>query len=216
MFTNLFYRVQSKVRSLLRLGQAVIRGGSSKPLYPNSQSDGLKVHLGAGPINLQGWVNVDARADSHIHLQAEGFDLDEFTDGAISEIYMCHVLEHFSVAESELVLGKLHRKLKTGGVLRLSVPDFDKLVDVYLANSRRLGSVSQALLGGQDYEYNFHKSLYTPSFLKDLLGSCGFADPVEWTAKEDFGVDLEDWSEKKYITPKSVSHISLNLKARKA
>jgi len=68
MFTNLFYRVQSKVRSLLRRVQSVTRGGSSKPLYLNSHSDGLKVHLGAGPINPQGWVNVDARSDSHIHL----------------------------------------------------------------------------------------------------------------------------------------------------
>lgn len=174
------------------------------------------MHLGAGPINIQGWINIDARLDSHIHLQSDGFDLHEFADGALSEIYMCHVLEHFSFEESGAILRNMHRKLKVGGVLRLSVPDFDKLIAVYHANENNLEFVKKALMGGQDYQYNYHKSVYNHALLSGLLISCGFQGLETWSAQEDFGIDLGDWSGKDLSTPKGGFPISLNIKALKS
>jgi predicted SAM-dependent methyltransferase len=173
------------------------------------------VHLGAGPINIQGWINIDARSDSHIHLQSDGFDLNEFADGALSEIYMCHVLEHFSFEESKDILRNLHKKLKVGGVLRLSVPDFDRLIAVYHSNGNDLEFVKKALMGGQDYMYNYHKSIYNNALLANLLLSCGYSAPEEWSTQEDFGIDLGDWSSNKLSTPGGYFPISLNIKALK-
>ena len=30
-------------------------------VFPDNKTNGLKIHLGSGEINLQGWVNIDAR-----------------------------------------------------------------------------------------------------------------------------------------------------------
>lgn len=216
MKLNVIYKIRGKLESLRGRMQSWLRGGVSQPLYPQSSSGGLRVHLGAGPINIQGWINVDARAGSHIHLQSDGFGLQEFADGALSEIYMCHVLEHFSFDESKEILKNMHKKLKVGGVLRLSVPDFDRLIAVYHANENNLEFVKKALMGGQDYEYNYHKSIYNNALLSDLLLSCGYRGLEAWTNHEDFGIDLGDWSGKNLSTPGGNFPISLNIKALKS
>lgn len=192
-----------------------LRQNHDKPvtIYAKSQSPGLKVHLGAGPINIQGWINVDARAYEHTHLVATDFELEQFADGAISEIYMCHVLEHFSFVEAEMLLKNLRRKLREGGMVRISVPCFDKLVAVYSDNQFDLEIIKYALMGGQDYEYNFHKSVYNKKNLERLFEMCGYSGVTEWNTIEDFGVDLGDWSSRSFAPPKEMRQISLNLKA---
>ena len=77
------------------------------PVFTNNKKDGLKIHLGAGNINLQGWVNIDAQASSHIHIVDSSLLFDEFTDGSISVFYLCHILEHFTFKEAEILLGRI-------------------------------------------------------------------------------------------------------------
>jgi predicted SAM-dependent methyltransferase len=181
-------------------------------IYAAKISNGLKVHLGAGPVNIQGWINVDARGYDHTHLVAKDFDLAEFSDGSISEIYMCHVLEHFSFAEAESILRHFKRKLCVGGVIRISVPSFDQLVAVYLEGNNNLDLIKLALMGGQDYEFNFHKSIYNYLSLMEMLEACGYMDVKSWDTIADFGVDLGDWSNKSFPSSKGPLMISLNLK----
>lgn len=211
---NIIYKLKYKIISAIKwIGLKIY--GISRPIYSSHSNSGLKIHLGAGTINIQGWVNIDARDASHIHLQSKGFDLNEFNDGSISEIYMCHVLEHFSFAETKLILKKLHQKLRRGGVLRLSVPDFDQLIAIYYATDKNLEIIKMALMGGQDYEFNYHKAVFNERLLTDLLISCGFKDVQIWNTKDDFGTDLGDWSNKGFDTPKGNISISLNIKSLK-
>ena len=182
------------------------------PVYTKPNKVGLKVHLGAGPVNIQGWINVDARAYDHTHIVAEGFELAEFSDRSISEIYMCHVLEHFSFVEAETLLRNIKRKLCIGGVLRISVPCFDKLIAVYTDGKNDLDLIRLAIMGGQDYEFNFHKSIYNDASLARLLEACGYVDITNWDTQSDFGVDLGDWSSKSFPSLSGSRSISLNLK----
>ena len=208
-------KLKRKLRTLKERLLLSAIGGGSLPVFPLTDGTGLRIHLGAGPINLQGWINVDARSDSHIHLKSEGFGLSEFSNDGVSEIYMCHVLEHFSFEETKEVLETFREKLKRGGVLRLSVPDFDRMVEAYHANGNDIETVKFALMGGQDYVYNYHKSVYNHDLLCNLLVECGFGQPTVWTTEVDFGVDLGDWSNKGFDTPNGFVPVSLNIKAMK-
>lgn len=199
-----------------RFGLSIKNRNRPDVVYSENPTNGLRVHLGAGPVNIQGWVNVDARAYEHTHLVAKNFELVEFADGTISEIYMCHVLEHFSFAEAETLLRNLKRKLCIGGVIRISVPCFDKLIAVYADSKNDLDLIKLAIMGGQDYEFNFHKSIYNNESLVRLLKTCGYIDIMEWDTKTDFGVDLGDWSNKSFPSPSGPQMISLNLKGRNA
>ncbi len=182
------------------------------PIYTKHSVSGLKVHLGAGEINLQGWINVDARPKQHVHLISEGFDLDQFADKAIEEIYMCHVLEHFSFKEAEALLMKLKVKLRNGGVIRISVPNIDRLIDIYMASNRNLDKIKYALMGGQDYQFNYHKSVYNEAVLRGVLEKCGFIHVTTWEAQVDFGVELGDWSTGTFSTEIGPIPVSVNLK----
>ena len=184
----------------------------SLPVYVKSLSSGLKVHLGSGPINLQGWVNIDVRSASHVHLQSNGFELSEFADGAISEIYLCHVLEHFSFDEAKSLLKSLKIKMQNGGVIRISVPSFDKLIEIYESCGSDINMVKFALMGGQDYQHNFHKSIYNLRSLRELLEHCGYSNIKEWETLVEFGAELGDWSSRTFGTANGRLPISLNLK----
>lgn len=186
------------VRSWIRWQRAAATNArKAPPIFPVSAAthpNGLKVHVGAGEINLQGWINVDARPFGHIHSRTTSLALDEFTDGAIAAIYMCHVLEHLSFDESLALLKAFQRKLCSGGVLLLSVPDFDALVRIYGASNNDLETIKHALMGGQGYEYNFHKSVYNRAALEKLLGDAGFRDISLWRTEDEFGQQIGDWS----------------------
>jgi hypothetical protein len=71
-------------------------------------------------------------------------------------------------------------------------------------------------MGGQDYEYNFHKCVFNHAALADLLAAHGFECIEEWNTLDEFGVHLGDWSETGFQTPKGEFQISLNMKAVKA
>jgi predicted SAM-dependent methyltransferase len=216
MQNYLFEKLKKKIQTRLYKLHNYFRCGVAKCINPAAHTSGLKVHLGCGPINIQGWINIDGRDATHIHLHSNGFELNEFTDGSISEIYMCHVLEHFSFSQTNELLKTMHRKLKFGGVLRLSVPDFDLLVEIYTANGKNLELIKMALMGGQDYDYNFHKGVFNKTILSKLLSSTGFSEIKSWDTIEDFGVDLSDWSNKLFITPNGNFPVSLNIKAVKS
>jgi predicted SAM-dependent methyltransferase len=128
---------------------------------------------------------------------------------------MCHVLEHFSLQEVDSLVAKFYEKLAKGGILRLSVPDFDKLVTVYQAEENDLSTIKMALVGGQDYEFNFHKSVFNEKSLRNTLTLAGYGDIQLWVTEEDFGTNLGDWSNKEFVTANGNFPISLNIKATK-
>jgi hypothetical protein len=70
-----------------------------------------------------------------------------------------------------------------------------------------------ALMGGQDYKYNFHKAVFNKALLSSLLMSCGFVSVQTWSTQEDFGIDLGDWSNRGFDTPTGNIPVSLNIKA---
>ena len=206
---NIYKKIVEKSKAQI---WAWVNSDRPLPVYVAPMSPGLKVHLGSGPVNIQGWINVDARSNAHVHVVSDGFDLREFADGAIAEIYLCHVLEHFSFEEAKALLKNLKLKMREDGIIRISVPSFDRLIEIYKLSGADIKKIKFALMGGQDYQYNFHKSVYNLKSLRELLESCGYTNVLEWDTLADFGVDLGDWSNGIFNTKKGAIAISLNLK----
>lgn len=193
----------------------VIRNfNQSIPVYTNQNPKGLKIHLGCGNINLQGWLNVDARKFKHVHLISDGFDLSKFKKNSVAEFYLCHVLEHFSFLESKDILKKIYNLLEPGGLIRVSVPDVEKLFKLY-NKQKKLNVIKNAIMGGQNYPNDFHKSIYDYKELKNILESINFKNIRSWKTKDVFGQSIGDWSDGVYRYNMRNYYISLNLIGKK-
>ena len=187
------------------------------PTQPPSNLAGkLKIHLGAGDVFIPGYINVDARDLPNIHLSKDNLLLDEFSDESIGEIYACHVLEHISHLELDGLLSHFRKKLCNGGVIRLSVPDFEALAQAYVTGGKDLQPIYRALMGGQEYKTNFHYSVFDKRFLSELLERNGFNDIRAWNTKDVFGGSIGDWSDQTIPYSGQQIHVSLNIEARKS
>ena len=91
----------------------------------------MKLHLGCGEKKIKGFINVDIREDVHPDLIDDVCTLLTIKDNSIDLIYACHVLEHLGRHEYMKVLERWYNVLTKGGVLRIAVPDFEKVVNYY-------------------------------------------------------------------------------------
>jgi predicted SAM-dependent methyltransferase len=187
-----------------------------RPRLPKLPDGALRLHLGCGKINHPGFVNIDAIPRRHVHYVQAVDRLGRFRDGSVELVYACHVLEHFSHLQVPQVLREWARVLKPGGKLCLSVPDFERLLDIYHDSGNDVDSIINALMGGQEYAYNYHRVIFTHAYLSKLLLAAGFSRVYAW-APDDGGLghDINDWSRRPLMVMGRPYPVSLNLEAEK-
>lgn len=152
-----------------------------------------KLHLGCGMSPIDGFINVDAVKLPGVDLKCGLHKLlDYFPPESISEIYICHTLEHISWLEIPLYLEQFKTLLKPGGILRISVPDISKLMDISKRDNLSFKNIKllQGILGGgQEHYYNFHKAFFWPDLLQRLLADEGFSEIREYPITPHFAGD---------------------------
>ena len=176
----------------------------------------MKLHLGCGKRYIPGFVHIDAVEYPHVDHVATIDNLGFIADDTIDLIYTCHVLEHFRRKDVGRVLREWHRVLQPGGTMRIAVPDFARLCEVY-QRTQDIGLVIGSIFGRQDYLYNIHYNIFDEPSLSKLLLECGYVEPrrYDWRKTEHAGID--DFSQA-YLPHMDKEHgllISLNMEATK-
>ena len=136
-----------------------------------STASPLKVMLGAGPSQYDGWLQTD-KDIFDVTLPEDWSTL--FTPNSIDSLLSEHMLEHLSEDEARTTLAECYRYLKPQGLFRLAVPDGNRRDPAYVKE------VAPPNDG--------HKMLYTIDSLTAMLQSVGFATtPLEYfDAQEQF------------------------------
>ena len=205
-----------KFRKKLKLRLSFAKRRLVKPSLPKNHDGKVLVHIGCGKKNSPEFINVDARPFAHVHIVTDDItSLPDFSDGTVDLVYMCHILEHIKRNDLKDVLSEMKRVLKDGGVLRLSVPDFDKLIDVYNDSGKDINTISRQLMGGQDNEYNIHYSVFNHQRLSELLKEVGFKKIVSWDPDTCRYHNFKDRASRKMKANGKEHMISLNLEASK-
>lgn len=153
----------------------------------------MKLHLGSGNKRIPGFKNVDIRNDVDTDIVADVCDLYMIHNRSVDEIYFCHGMEHLTYDGAARALKEWRRVLVGGGRLRLSVPDFDKLVQLY--GRRGLDKHVRAMIcGGMDYEHNIHYSVWTYDVLEHFLSEAGYSGIRRYDPADFLPGNYFDWS----------------------
>ncbi|GHV57444.1 hypothetical protein FACS189460_4020 [Deltaproteobacteria bacterium] len=94
----------------------------------------VKLHLGCGTNYFGDWLNIDNNSDNNIEKYDLHLDFSQglpLADNCADFIYSEHLLEHLEIEAALRLLKDCLRVLKPNGVMRLAMPDLDKVVGYY-------------------------------------------------------------------------------------
>ena len=137
------------------------------------------------------WETLDVISDNNPNIIADIAEpLTMICDEVYDIIYASHVIEHVPWFKTIDCLKELYRILKPNGVIEIWVPDFQKLIAAYHDNElikkdgwykHNPAKDPMVWLNGRIFTYgpgeeNWHKSVFTSTYLSDCLYAAGFKD----------------------------------------
>ena len=91
-----------------------------------------KLQIGAGTNLLPGWLNTNYFPWERNVLHLDATKTFPFEDQSFDYIFSEHMIEHITYTQGLQMLKECHRILKPNGKIRLSTPDFQFLIDLYI------------------------------------------------------------------------------------
>lgn len=96
-----------------------------------------RLHLGCGSVLAPPpWLNIDLGVQPTAGVHVAAFDLTRTPwprqGGSVECVYGEHVLEHFDEVDGMRLLAEILRVLEPGGMVRFSMPDLDKVIDIFV------------------------------------------------------------------------------------
>lgn len=153
----------------------------------------IKLHVGCGNVRINGYINVDLVHSPAVDVLNDVRTLDGIYADSIDVIYACNVLEHFKRFEYPIVLQRWLGVLKKGGILRLSVPDFEALCKYYM-KTKDLDGIYPAIFSCQGKQFSFHYWGWDFDTLKRDLELVGFKKVKRYDRTKTEHADVRDWS----------------------
>ena len=178
----------------------------------------IKVHLGCGKRDFgPDWFHVDG--SNFPHVTSNDIVNLPFEKNSVDVIYASHVLEYFDREEATEVLGKWYSVLKNEGVIRLAVPDFEIISELYNSKRYDLNSFVGPLYGKMEMagENIYHKTTYDFNSLKQKLSSVGFYSIMryDWRTTEHSEIDDHSQAYLPHMNKETGTLISINVEAKK-
>ena len=178
-----------------------------------------KVHIGCGKRDFgKEWYHIDG--SDYPHIRSHDITKLPFEDDSLDLIYASHVLEYFDREEVINVLNEWKRCLKNGGTLRLAVPNFEAMANLYITQNVSLDRFIGPIFGKWQMtptECIYHKTVYDYESLEGILDKVGFKNARLWDWRKTEHSHFDDYSQA-YIPHLDKDNgvlISLNMEAQK-
>ena len=161
----------------------------------------MRLNLGSGISGYRpGWKNIDIFPGFN---PDECYDVSEGIreeDSTADEILMGDFLEHIQYAKTNFVLKESYRVLKSGGVIRISVPDMEKVMPLWLRQKGMDLGLTMLIWGqqgtviGSNFIHDSHFNGFTEASLKKVLEDVGFRDVKRTSINRTwFELAMEAW-----------------------
>lgn len=160
---------------------------TSGPLEQNipQGDDKVKLNIGSFTVMLHhGWINTDivnltrfASENGYRFLQMDSSKPLPVQDGIVDFIVSSHMLEHITWEEGLQFLQECFRIMKPGAVMRIAVPDTERLIELY--KNKWLGVLDEMNLNAAKY------STQSPKFWSYLFD--GHRIAYDWESLSQIG-----------------------------
>ncbi|HEX4954376.1 MAG TPA: methyltransferase domain-containing protein [Thermoanaerobaculia bacterium] len=136
----------------------------------------VRLHIGSGDKRLDGWVNIDLKPLPGVDVVADvtqGLEFDH-----VEAVFAEHFLEHLRVDHALRFLREAHRVLMPGGVIRLSTPNLDWVLEThYRADAPPREKLMMTVRLNRAFHGWGHQFLWNRETLALALAACGFSEP---------------------------------------
>jgi len=109
------------------------------------------LNLGCGSRYHTDWVNVDIVPQGLDVLQHDLSHRLPFADASFAVVYHAAVLEHMRRPDALTFLSECYRVLKPGGIMRVGVPDLERICQLYL--SKLAAALNDDEMAEYDYDW---------------------------------------------------------------
>ena len=177
-------------------------------------SEKIKLNLGCFDAKIEGFVNVDVRAEVNPDVIDDAFTLKTFEDNSVDLIYCCHMLEHGDFKQAKQSLVRWRQVLKPGGTLRVAVPDMEAHFAHYFYH-KDLRKLYSAFWGSQRHSYDYHKIGWDFKTLREDLEEVGFSNVRRYDWRETEHAHVDDYSQayEPHMQKETGKLMSLNVEA---
>ena len=184
-------------------------------IYNYFIKNGIRLfQIGGGYHSIDGWINGDIIAGN---VYCNATKKLPFPDESIDIIFAEQFLEHITFTQGEFFFKECNRILKRGGLIRLSTPDLNGLLNVYYdknelvtqkdALNRHIQNHNHNCLNACCFLNDFfrlwgHKFIYDRATLKAVLEMANFS-LIEWNrfgeSKNDLLNNLEQHADVEWM-----------------
>ena len=191
----------------------------------------MKLHIGCGSRNFgEDWIHIDGSSEniggddrikgSFEHIKYHDITKLPFNNAAVDLIYSSHTFEYFDRDECINILNEWIRVLKKGGVIRLAVPDFEAMANLYVTDNISLDRFIGPLYGKWKMTDNltvYHKTVYDFKSLKKVLENAGLQDIRNWDWINVEHGHIDDYSQSyiPHMDKQNGTLVSLNIEGTK-
>ena len=133
----------------------------------------MRIELASGERPFDGYLHCDQRLLPSTDLVCRVETLPFATD-SVDSLLASHIIEHFPYAGIVSVLSEWRRVLRPGGTILIITPNLGYIAHGYTELWMDYTEARNRLFGGQDYEGNFHYTMFDSHSISRSLEETGF------------------------------------------
>lgn len=140
------------------------------------------LHLGCGGSRIANLINCDSYEPS-ADMKVDATDLSAFESGSVDYIESNHMIEHLDFSSVRKALAEWNRVLCAGGILVVTCPEFRLIAwkwclysffSRFMHNDGKLNRLEKMIVGSQEHDGMYHRSVFDRVTLPQLLSRYGF------------------------------------------
>lgn len=142
-----------------------------------------RLQFGCGAFPAEGWINTNLLPGEGVDFSGDIREGLPLPSDSIQYIASMHALVELPYLEVVPALRELYRILEPGGVLRLGLPDLDRVIAAYVARDRAYFTIPNDEMASIDGKfvvqmtwYGTNLMMFTPTVARELLERAGFRE----------------------------------------